>query len=139
MTPIVKNAIQAVVPRKIIVIATARKTIPMGRNAVPRLRFARPPDSDLGFLSSLTWPTLRGWTGTRKRYGKSAAPERMAGMSGIRRTNHQLSGSPPDRIALGCALDTFVVQDRLVEVVVLPFARNLKVLRRHTNLLEPGL
>lgn len=111
----------------------------MGRNAVPRLLFARPSDSDLGFLSSLIWPTLRGWTGNRKRYGKSSAPERMAGMSGIRHTNHQLSGSPPDRIALGYELDTLVVEDYLVEVVVLPFARNLKVSRRHTNLLEPGL
>ena len=60
MTPIVKNAIQAVVPRNIIAIATARKTIPIGRNAAPPLPFARPLDSDMGFLSPFTWPTLRG-------------------------------------------------------------------------------
>lgn len=65
--PIVKNAIQAVVPRNIMAIATARKTIPIGRNAVPPPLFARPFDSDMGFLSPFIWPTLRRRTETRKR------------------------------------------------------------------------
>ena len=46
--PIVKNAIQAVVPRNIMAIATARKTIPIGRNAAPPPLLARPFDSDVG-------------------------------------------------------------------------------------------
>ncbi|MET3919268.1 hypothetical protein [Arthrobacter sp. UYEF20] len=65
MMPIVKNAIQAVVPRNIIAIATARKTIPIGKNAVPPFLFARPFDSDMGFLSPFIWPTLRRSSGRR--------------------------------------------------------------------------
>ena len=57
--PIVKNAIQAVVPRNIIAIATARKTIPIGRNAAPPPLLARPFDSDVGFPSPFIWPRLR--------------------------------------------------------------------------------
>ena len=57
--PIVKNAIQAVVPRNIIATPTARETIPIGRNAVLPLLFARPFDSDVGFPSPFIWPRLR--------------------------------------------------------------------------------
>ena len=66
--PIVKNAIQAVVPRNIIAIATARKTI---RSAgMPRPRF-----SSLG-RSTPTWAFLhrssgRGYVGERRRRKRS--------------------------------------------------------------------
>ena len=55
----VKNAIQAVVPRKIMAIATARKTIPIGRNTVLLDLLARPFASDLGFPSPFIWLRLR--------------------------------------------------------------------------------
>ena len=57
--PIVKNAIQAVLPQNIIAIATVKKTIPIGRNAAPPLPFARPFDSDVGFPTPFIWPRLR--------------------------------------------------------------------------------
>ena len=57
--PIVKNAIHAALPRNIMAIATARKTIPIGRNASDPLFFARPFGSDVGFLSPFMWLRLR--------------------------------------------------------------------------------
>ena len=117
VTPIVKNAIQAVVPRNIIAIATARKTIPIGRNAVPPLLFSGPLDSDMGFLSPFTWPTLRGRTETRKCFRDwGAAAERMVGDQEDRAVMKSAATIEPPRILLveatpfagiGCDVSTF--------------------------------
>ena len=72
--PIVKNAIQAVVPRNIIAIATATKTIPIGRKAAPLLLFAGPFDADMGFPSPFTWPRLRRRKETRQRSREDNLP-----------------------------------------------------------------
>lgn len=64
--PIVKDAIQAFVRRNITAMATAAKTLPIGRKAAPLLLFARRFDADMGFPSPFTWPRLRRRTETRK-------------------------------------------------------------------------
>ena len=71
--PIVKNANQAVVPRNIIAIAKATKTIPIGRKAAPPLLFTRQFDADMGSPSPFTWPNLRRRTETRNRSREEAA------------------------------------------------------------------
>ena len=59
VTLIAKNAIQAVLPRKIMAIARTRKTIPIGRNTVPLDLLARPSGSDVGFPSPFICLRLR--------------------------------------------------------------------------------
>jgi hypothetical protein len=120
---IVKNAIQAVVPREIIAIATARNTIPSGRNTLldPLAR----PDSGMGVSSPFISLRLRRCARTRNQVLRgprfSSPPRQRIGISPAVLAANVLSLLAANRIHSGRAkkpqhladVERFWFQDRI--------------------------